>query len=66
MMGRDEKDRIRVAAEVVTEDVVRANGVAEVAGDLFWGSVINKIGSEGLVDALFGTTGLKEEAAAFA
>jgi hypothetical protein len=66
MMGRDKKDRIRVTAEMVAEHVIRANGVAEVSGDLLWGPVINKIGPEGLVDALFGTTGLEEEAAAFA
>ena len=65
-MGRNEKDWIWVAAKVVTEDVIRADGVAEVAGDLFWGPVVNKVGPKSLVDALFGTTGLEKEAAAFA
>ena len=65
-MGRDKKDRIRVSAEVMTQDVIRANSVAEVARDVFWGTAINEIGPEGLVDALFGTTRLKEESPAFA
>ena len=64
-MGRDKKDRIRVSAEVMTQDVIRANSVAEVARDLFGGTAINEIGPERLVDALFGTTRLKEESAAF-
>jgi hypothetical protein len=59
-------DRIRVAAKMVTEDVLGADAVTELAGDFLWGAVIDKIGSQGFVDALFGTLGLEEEAAALA
>jgi hypothetical protein len=63
-MGRNEKDWIRVAAKVVTEDVEGADGVAEVAGDLFWGPVIDKVSPKSLVDALFGVPGFEEKSAA--
>ena len=63
--GRDEEDRVRIPPEVMTEDMKRADGVAELAGDLFRGASIDEIGSQGFIDALFGATRFEEKLAGF-
>jgi hypothetical protein len=61
MMRRDEKHRILLAAEMMTEDVKRANRVAEVACHLFRGATIDKIGPEGFINPLFGIGWIQEK-----
>ena len=59
----DKKDRVRLAAEVVAQDVKGIERVAEGAGDVFGGPALDQIGAQGLVLAVFGQAGFEEEAA---
>ena len=65
-MGRYEKDRIRVSAKMMAEDMKRADAIAEIPCDLFWRTAINKIGAKSLVNALSGIRGFDKEFAALA
>ena len=49
------------AAEMMTQDAKRARGVAKAAGDISRGEAFDKVGTEGLVLALGGGSGLEEE-----
>jgi len=60
--GRDEKQRFRIVAEMMAQDMERAEGIAEGAGDLLSGAALGEVGSQSLVHAVFGVTGLEEEA----
>ena len=62
MSGRDEEQRFGIVAEMMAQDMERAKGIAEGAGDLLSGAALGKVGSQSLVHAVFGVTGLEEEA----
>jgi hypothetical protein len=64
--GGDKKDGVRIPAEVVTEDVKSAWGIAEVTRDIFGGLGLEKESAEGFVLALPGVVRLQKEAAKFA
>jgi hypothetical protein len=59
------KDRVRLPAEVVAQDVKGIERVAEGAGDVFGGLALDQISAQGLVLAVFGQAGFVEEAAKF-
>jgi len=61
---RDEEEGMRLAAELVAQDVERPHAVAEVAGDLFGG--VYEVGPESLVPALLGIMGFEQEATVIA
>jgi hypothetical protein len=63
MARGDKKDRLGLAAEVVAQDVEGIEGVAEGAGDSLGGATLDQESSQGLILAVFGEAGLKEEAA---
>ena len=52
---------MRVVAELITQDAEGAGGIAEAAGDVAGGLLIDEIGAEGFVLALQGELGGKEE-----
>jgi hypothetical protein len=51
------KDRVRLPAEVVAQDVKGIERVAEGAGDVFGGLALDQISAQGLVLAVFGQAG---------
>jgi hypothetical protein len=59
--GRNKEWPMRILAEVISQNPKTAWGVAEAAGRLFGGQVINEVGAERLILALGGIGGLKEE-----
>ena len=59
--GGEEEGGLGVMAEVVAKDAEGGRGVAESAGDLVRGAVIDEVGPEGLVLALPGQGGFEEE-----
>ena len=50
----EEEGGLGVVAEVVAQDTEGAWGIAEGAGDLVGGTLLDEVGAEGLVLALFG------------
>ena len=58
-----EEGGLGVVAKVVAQDAEGAWGVTECAGGLLGGTAFDKVGAQGLVLALFGGGGLKEEGA---
>ena len=59
----DEKDRIGLAAEVMTKDVEGVERVTEGARDLWGRPAFDEVGPQGFVLAVFGQAGFEEEAA---
>lgn len=57
----EEEVALGVVAELVTEDSESSRGVAEAAGGLAGGEVIDKKGAESLVLALLGVSRTEEE-----
>lgn len=62
-LGSSEKNGVGIAAEVMAEDMEGADGVTEVTGGHFGREVIDEIGAEGFIEAVFGMSRLEEEAA---
>jgi hypothetical protein len=60
--GGDEELRLGVVAEVVTQNLERAGGVAKGASDLGGRDVFDEVSAQGLVLALLGRRRLEEEA----
>jgi hypothetical protein len=60
------EDGIGIAAKVMAQDLKRSSGVIKVVGHLGGRAVLDEIGSQGLVHAVFGVGGFQEEATAFA
>jgi len=58
----DEEGGIGVVAEVMAHDLEGAGRVAERAGDLGGGALLDEVGAQGLVLALFGRRRFEEEA----
>ena len=59
--GEEAGAEVRVVAELVTQDAERTGGIAEAAGDVRRGKLLNKEGAEGLVLPLQRGLGGKEE-----
>lgn len=57
---------MRVAAEVMTQDVEVADRVTEGPGDFFGQAALNEVGAESLIEAVPRVMGLLKEAAALA
>jgi hypothetical protein len=58
---RCKKNGVGLAAEVMTEDLKRSGRVPEGAGNLAGRTVVDEIGSQGLVHALLGVIRLEKE-----
>ena len=58
-----EEFRVRVAPEMVAQNMKGANGIAEIAGHISRRATLDKVGSQGLVHAVLGAAGFEEEAA---
>jgi hypothetical protein len=56
------KDRIRVSAEMMTQDMKGSDGVTKGSCDLFGWPVFDEIGAKSLVLALPGVAGFEKEA----
>jgi len=61
MARSDEKDWIRIATEMMTENMKRADAVAEVSGHILGRPTIDKIGPESFINTLFGAMGVEEK-----
>jgi hypothetical protein len=63
MARSHEEDRLKLAAEVVAQDVKGVEGVAEGTGDLFAGMPLEQKSAQGLVLAVFRQARFEKEAA---
>ena len=63
MPGADKEEWGGLAAEVVAKDVKGVKGVAEGAGDLFGGTLLDQKSAQRLILAVFGQARFEEEAA---
>jgi hypothetical protein len=63
MLGGEEELRMGIATEVMAEHAEGGHRVAEASRDVFGALIFYEEGTQGLVLALFGRGGLKEEAA---
>ena len=63
MLGRKEKEWIRIATEVMAEHVKSGDGIAEAMSDVFGALPLDEEGTEGFVLALLGRLRLEKEAA---
>ncbi|MGA2120406.1 MAG: hypothetical protein ABSH56_37505, partial [Bryobacteraceae bacterium] len=52
---------MRVVAELITQDPEGAGGIAEAAGDIGGGLVLDEVSTEGFILALHGELGGQEE-----
>jgi hypothetical protein len=63
VFGGQEEPRIGIAPEVMAEDVESGDGIAEALCDVLGALLLDEVGTEGFVLALFGEAGFEEEAA---
>ena len=63
MLRGDEENGIWIAAEMMAHYVESRDGIAEASGDVFGQLLLEEIGTERFILALFGGVGLEEEAA---
>jgi hypothetical protein len=66
MARGDKEGRLRVAAEVMAQDVKGIERIAEVLGDVLGGPTLDQVGAQGFVLTVLGQARFEEEAAELA